>query len=169
MSKLSLWLTCSTYKNARKKRKKTTIKKSICVNYTTHVQTSKLCVSDHKGSWTLHPTHQTCCIHWFYIGLMHVLWRAAFNVSYLVMFFISTFNIYEVTASSIELFINGVRHNFILIQICNRSWNTAMNVSNLILHWHCNSKPCLLSTTYHYSTSGPLGPVMGELYLYLFY
>jgi len=34
VTKLSLWLTCSTYNNARKKRKKIT-KKLMCINYTT--------------------------------------------------------------------------------------------------------------------------------------
>jgi len=36
MIKLSFWLTYSTYNNAREKRKKTTTtKKLMCVNYTT--------------------------------------------------------------------------------------------------------------------------------------
>ena len=46
--------------------------------------------------------------------------RVSFNISYLVMFLLPTFNIYEdVTASSVELFVNGVQHNFILIQVFN--------------------------------------------------
>jgi hypothetical protein len=52
---------------------------------------------------------------------MHVSGRVAVNVSYLVMFFLPAFNIYEeVTASFVEFFVNGFKHNFILIQIFNR-------------------------------------------------
>jgi len=49
MIKLSLWLTYSTYSNAREKRKKTTTTKLMCVNYTTKCTNPTVCVVRNTG------------------------------------------------------------------------------------------------------------------------
>jgi len=57
MITLSLWLTYNTYKNARKKRNKTTTKKIMCVNYTTHA-TSYATLKN----WVAHCLSKLCIL-----------------------------------------------------------------------------------------------------------